>query len=167
MSKVSETTRNRLTAQGFVDLTDDEVVKLNYWLRLAPAVCMIWVAIGVVLASPVVLLSLVPFALLGGILQGHPFDSIYNHALRHLTGGPALPAYGRPRRFGCLMASVMIASVAVLFASGLDTVARILGAIMIGMAAINVTTGFCVPSAIYALMFGRPVACGFEPRKTS
>ena len=35
-----------------------------------------------------------PFAALGGILPGHPFDVLYNHGLRHLLGTPTLPRYG-------------------------------------------------------------------------
>jgi hypothetical protein len=58
---------------------------------------------------------LVPFAALGAILPGHPFDVFYNYGLRHLLGTPALPRY--------------------------------------------VSTGFCIPSFIVRVFFGK-VVCG-------
>ncbi len=42
MSVISITTRRRIEAQGFVGLDDDTLAQINYWLRLAPAICMIW-----------------------------------------------------------------------------------------------------------------------------
>ncbi len=150
------TKRRRIEAQGFTCLTNDEVRDLDLWLRFAPAICLVWVSIGVVFASPTILFSLLPFTLLGGLLTGHPFDVVYNHGIRYLTGTPELPPYGRPRRFACLMASAMIACVAVAFANGYALPGYLIGGSMIAMATAQVVTGFCVPSLIYILIFGRP-----------
>ena len=55
-----------------------------------------------------ILWALVPFALLGAMLPGHPFDVLYNHWLRRLFSTPVLPRYGARRRFACAVATIMI-----------------------------------------------------------
>ena len=156
------TARSRLEMQGFVGLSDEDIRRFRYWLRLAPAICLAWTAVGVALASPVMLGILVPFALLGGLRVGHPFDFVYNHAIRHLFGHAELPDYGLPRRFACLMASTVLSVTAILFAVGYYVAGYAVGSVMLAMALVQVTTGFCIPSAIYARLFGRPLACGIE-----
>lgn len=157
-----QTLRRRIEAQGFTCLTNDEVEALDPWFRFAPTLCLIWVAVGVIAASPTILLALFPLALLGGILTGHPFDVVYNHGIRHLLRTPELPPYGWPRRFACLMASVMIAVTAAAFYLGKNVAGYSIGGLMIAMASVQVATGFCVPSLIYNLVFGRP-ECDLVP----
>jgi hypothetical protein len=99
---------------------------------------------------------LVPFAFLGGVSDGHPFDVIYNHGIRHLLRDAELPAYRAPRRFACLMASVMLSTTAIFFAVGLDTAGYLLGSAMTLMATMNVLTGICGPAVLYGLLFGFP-----------
>src|SRR5215469_14862295 len=77
------TVRERIQAQGFCGLSDAMYAQINYPLRLSPAICMVWAAVGTALASPTILWALVPFAVLGAILPGHPFDVLYNYGLRH------------------------------------------------------------------------------------
>ena len=93
MLTISESTRQKLVAQGFV-LSDDEITKFNYWLRLAPAVCMLWVTTGLMLGSTALIAMLIPVGVLCFAFARHPFDAVYNHALRYLTGGEKLPATG-------------------------------------------------------------------------
>ena len=156
-----QTLRRRIEAQGFTCLTNDEVEALDPWLRFAPTLCLVWVAAGVVAASPAILLALLPWALLGGILTGHPFDVVYNHGIRHFLRTPELPPYGWPRRFACLMASGMIGATAAAFYLNYPIAGYLIGGMMIVMAAIQVATGFCVPSLIYTLIFG-PAKCDQE-----
>jgi hypothetical protein len=47
MEDVTATTRARIEAQGFVGLDTRTLTQINYWLRLAPAICMAWTAVGV------------------------------------------------------------------------------------------------------------------------
>ena len=147
--------RQRIEVQGFLDLSDIEILQVNYWLRLAPGLCLVWIAIGVVNASPIILGMLVPFALLGGLSDGHPFDVIYNHGIRHLMGLPELPDYRAPRRFACLMASTVLSTTAILFAFGLNVPGYLLGGAMMMMATTNVLTGICGPAVLYGRLFGR------------
>jgi hypothetical protein len=141
-----------------MDLSDYEVDVFRYWLRFAPAVCLVWTLTGIAFASPVILASLVPFALLGAVLRGHPFDLVYDRVIRPMIATPRLPCYGMPRRFACLMAASTIGSAAAAFATGFDLIGYAIGLTMIVMAAIQVFTGYCIPSAIYGLFF-EPIAC--------
>jgi len=156
MSEISAKIRDRIEAQGFLSLDDRTLKQINYWLRFSPAICMSWTAVGTALASPGVLLALAPFALLGGLLTGHPFDAFYNHGIRHLLRTPHLPRYGRPRRFACLLASTIILAAAAGFYFGYPLIGYGFGIFLVGAAFVNVSTGFCIPSFIYGLLFGKP-----------
>jgi hypothetical protein len=157
MNAISTTTRDRIEAQGFLGFSDEELSQFNLWLRFAPAICCLWTSIGVILASPVILGALVPFALLGGIFKSHPFDLIYNHGLRHAFNSPKLPAYPVPRRMACLTATVMLSITALGFQFGFPLIGYGIGGFMMVASFINVATGFCIPSYFYGLMNGNPV----------
>jgi hypothetical protein len=164
VSEISGTARRRIEAQGFVDLDGATLSRINYWLRLAPAVCMTWTAVGTALESPAVLWALAPLALLGGLLPGHPFDLLYTLGVRRLTGGPRLPRYARPRRFACLFATVVLVSAALSFQLGYPVPGHALGWFLVAAALVNVSTGFCIPSFIYGRLFGRPGHCDLSAR---
>lgn len=154
-----ELIRERIQAQGFCGLGDDNYNKLNLPLRLSPAICMLWAAVGTAMGSANVLWALVPFAALGAILPGHPFDLVYNYGLRHLNNAPPIPRYPIRRRFACLMATVMLIAAAWGFQAGIDIVGYVVGWSLVAAAFVNVSTGFCVPSFIYRLVAGK-VVCG-------
>ncbi len=78
MSSTLATVRENIQAQGFCGLDDKTCAQINYPLRLSPAICMVWGAVGTALASPTILWALAPFAALGAILPGHPFDVLHN-----------------------------------------------------------------------------------------
>jgi Domain of unknown function (DUF4395) len=162
MEDITATTRARIEAQGFVGLDSRTLARINYWLRLAPAICMAWTAVGTFRASAAILWALVPFAALGAALPGHPFDVIYNEVLRRWTAGPRLPAYPMPRRFACLLATAMLITAATSFQTGHAIAGYALGWFLVVAAFVTVTTGFCIPSFIYALIFGRPSACAAQ-----
>ena len=154
MSAASATVRTNIQAQGFCGLDDETYAQINYPLRLSPAICMIWAAVGTALASPSVLWALAPFAALGAIFPSHPFDVVYNHGLRHLLGTPALPPYGFRCRMACAMATVMLVVAAWAFQAGLPLVGQVVGWSLVAAAFVNVSTGFCVPSFIVRLFAG-------------
>jgi uncharacterized protein DUF4395 len=159
MSTVTATVRERIQAQGFCGLDDRTCAQINYPLRLSPAICMVWAAVGTVLASSTILWALVPFAALGAILPGHPFDVLYNYGLRHLLGTPALPRYGARRRFACALATIMLIAAAWGFQASMPVVGYSVGWALVAAAFVNVSTGFCIPSFIARIFFGK-VVCG-------
>lgn len=159
MSSALGNVRRNIEAQGFCGLDDETCAKINYPLRLSPAICMVWAGVGTALVSPKILWALVPFAALGAILPGHPFDVLYNFGLRHLLGTPALPRYGIRRRFACALATIMIVAAAWSFQAGMPLVGHVVGWSLVAAAFANVSVGFCVPSFIVRIFFGK-VVCG-------
>lgn len=157
MSSHFGTMRGNIQAQGFCGLDDRTYEQINYPLRLAPAICMLWAAAGTSLASPAILWTLVPFAALGAIRPGHPFDVLYNYGLRHLSAAPALPKYGPRRRFACALATVWLVATAWAFQAGMPMLGAILGWSLVATAFVNVSTGFCIPSFIARLFLGKVV----------
>jgi hypothetical protein len=153
-----QTVRRRIEAQGFCGLDDSTYAEINYPLRLSPAICMLWAAIGTISGSAAILWALAPFAVLGAILPKHPFDVIYDHGLRHLLAKPALPRYGFRRHLACAEATAIIVGAAWSFQAGMLTTGHILGWALVTSAFINVSTGFCVPSFIVRVLSGK-VAC--------
>jgi Domain of unknown function (DUF4395) len=138
---MNDAMRSRIEAQGFLGLDDRMIGRLNYWLRLSPAICMIWAAIGTALESAPVLWALAPFG------------------VQPLTSGPPIPPNPLPRRFACLLATVMIVTAAWSFQSGRTLSGQILGWALVTAAFVNVSTGFCIPSFLYGLIFGKPTTC--------
>ncbi len=159
MKTLSTITRKRLNMQGFVDLSDAELAAIRPWLRLSPALTVIWMAVGLFFGSAKVIWAMLPFSILGAILPGHPFDVFYNFGIRFLIGTPALPRYHLARRACCLLASIWTGVIGWAFHSGATPLGYILGVLFIGAALLPVTIDFCIPAYLYGLIFGKPVSC--------
>jgi len=157
MSTALGTIRENIQAQGFCGLDDKTYAQINYPLRLSPAICMLWTAVGTALASPTILWALAPFAALGAILPGHPFDVLYNYGLRHLMGTPVLPRYGARRRLACAFATTLIVIAALSFQAGMPMAGQIAGWALVGGTFVNVSTGLCGPALIVRMFFGKVV----------
>jgi hypothetical protein len=71
--------------------------------------------------------------------------------VRRLTGGPALPPNPTRRRHALKIATVWLLVVGTLFAASVDTVALILGGLLVAACATVTTTNFCIPSELTAL----------------
>ena len=158
----SSPVRGRIEAQGFLGLDDPTIQQINFWLRLSPAICMTWTAVGTALQSAPVLWALAPIVFLGALLPGHPFDVIYTFGIRPLLGGPRIPPYPLPRRFACFLATLMIVGAAWCFQTGFVVGGQLFGWGLVGAALLNVTTGFCIPSfcTAYSLESPGPATSG-------
>jgi hypothetical protein len=163
MSQISTTARERIQAQGFCGLSDATYAQINYPLRLSPAIMMVWVAVGTVLASAQILWALVPFTALGAILTGHPFDVLYNQGLRYLMGTQGLPRYGLRRRFAFVMATTMVSVAAGAFQAGVPLLGYIVGGAIVASTCLQVSTGICGPAVLAGRLFGK-VRCE-EPER--
>ena len=157
MSQISTTARERIQAQGFCGLSDATYAQINYPLRLSPAIMMVWVAVGTVLASAQILWALVPFTALGAILTGHPFDFLYNRGLRYLMGAPKLPRYGFRRRLAFVVATTMITVGAWAFQAGAHLLGYIVGGAIVASTCLQVSTGICGPAVVAGRLFGKVV----------
>ena len=71
---------------------------------------------------------------------------------------PRLPRYGVRRRFACALATIMIVAAAWGFQAGMPMVGSIVGWSLVAAAFVNVSTGFCIPSFIVRIFFGK-MAC--------
>jgi len=150
---VSTSIRERLEAQGFCDLDDAALDELAPWLRWSPALCASFMALGVALQSPVILWASAGTAFLGALLPFHPFDLLYNHGARYLTGTRPLPHQGPQRRFACGVATAWLLATGWAFHVGSTLVGYALGVPLILVAALVSITHFCIPSTVYNALF--------------
>lgn len=160
-------TRHLVEMQGYHGIDDENLSQIDIGLRTAPVVCASIAIAGVLTGSANIFWILTAFALLGALLPNHPFDVFYNYGLRYTLQGPRLPRNTRQRRFSCLFASVFIIATAWSFASGAILAGQILGGMFIVAALAPVTTGFCIPSFLYSLIFSvsqRQVLANQTPR---
>jgi hypothetical protein len=146
---MSTSVRQRLEAQGFCGLDDAALREIGPWLRWSPVLCTLVMLAGVALASPAILWALAAMAFLGVWLPFHPFDLLYNHVARHLTGTRPLPHQGPQRRFACGIATVWLVSTGWLFHTGATTLGYTFGISLILVAGLVSVTHICIPSMIY------------------
>jgi hypothetical protein len=153
IERLTAWSRSCLTMQGYGALTDEERKSLWLGIRFAPALCFTGIALGVVLASPVLLFAIAATALVGGFLTPkHPFDYVYDATLRPSLGGPSVPPSPAPRRFACQLATPWIVAIAIAFLMGVTPLAWVLALPLLLVAAIVATTNWCLPSLMYGLL---------------
>ena len=168
MSASQPCLRKWIEMQGFVGLDDETLRAVGPWLRLAPAICMVWTAIGTIESSWKAIWGLVPFAFLGVVLPKHPFDLIYEWGFRRLLKSPPIPSYGAPRRFACAVATVWLGFTGWAFFSGVNYLGWFLGTAMFLIALVQVSTGFCIPSFSFNRLMGRrgtPAVFACDPKR--
>jgi rhodanese-related sulfurtransferase len=147
--------RNRLESQGYVGLGDRTLADIQSGLRFSPALCAFGVAVATALASGPLVLVMMLTAASGAATPRHPFDYLYNGAVRHVIGKPAIPRNNAPRRFSCAVGAVWLTVTAGMFFAGWTVAGYILGAAMAAMAAFVAMTHICLPSLVYLRLFGR------------
>ena len=162
MASLSAVTRRRLEIQGFCGIEKRTLAETAPWLRLAFALCTALAAAGTLLASPVVLWSLVPIAALGAAFPVHPFDLLYNFGLRRLTGTAPLPRRGAPNRFACGLGAAWLIAAGWAFHAGATTTGYVLGGLLTLVGLLVGTTDICIPSLVYRTCFGFPPKSGDE-----
>jgi hypothetical protein len=143
-----------LDVQGYC-LSAEERRDLRWGLRFPTALCLALVLTGLVLQSPVLILALVPVGAVAGWTRRHPFDLIWNHGLRHLSGAPELPPNPTPRRHSFKLATIWLLAIALLFAFGQATAALILGGILLSVCGVLTLTNFCIPSTLLGIWWHR------------
>jgi hypothetical protein len=143
-----------LGVQGYC-LSAQESQALRWGLRFPTALCLALAITGLILQSAVVILALVPIGAVAGWTKRHPFDLIWNHGLRHLTGAPELPLNPTPRRHSFKLATVWLLAVGLLFAFGATTAGLVLGAVLVGVCGLVTTFNFCIPSTLLGVWWRR------------
>lgn len=153
---LSPKTCRRLDIQGFDNISKESLAQTAPWLRLAFGLCAVLAGLGTAIASPTILIVLIPFAFLGAVFPVHPFDLIYNYGIRFITGTSALPRRGAPSRFACGLAVVFLTGAIWAFQAGHILLGYFIGGSMTAVALLVSTTDICIPSLFYRSVFGFP-----------
>jgi hypothetical protein len=147
-------TYGNLGTQGYC-LSAGEARRLRVGLRFPTALCLALVITGLALESALMIALLVPIGAVAGWSARHPFDHVWNHGLRHLTGAPELPPNPARRRHAFKLATVWLGAVAVLLATGAITAALVLGGVLVAVCSLVTVTNFCIPSTLLAWLEAR------------
>jgi hypothetical protein len=147
---VSGWMHRNLAVQGYC-LSERESRELRWGLRFSTALCLGLIVVALALQSAALVLALVPIGAVAGWSSRHPFDLLWNHGVRHLTGVPELPPNPTPRRHAFKLATVWLLAVGALLAAGATTAALVLGVALVTACSLVTLTNFCVPSTLLAL----------------
>ena len=141
--------RSNLATQGYC-LSDQDSRSLWLGLRFAGALCMTLVIAALAVTSPAMIFALAALGLIASIGPRHPFDYVWNHAVRRIAGGPPVPPTARGRRFGFRVATVWLAAVGTLLAAGATTAGVALGITLLAACAPFTLLNLCLPSLALA-----------------
>src|SRR3954452_7139427 len=141
--------RGNLTTQGYC-LSDSERRALWLGVRFSTGACLALIVTGLALQSTVLFVALVGMGAIASFASRHPFDYIWNHAVRHVARAPALPPNPRRRRDAFKVATAWLAGVAVLFAAGASTAALVMGGLLVAACTTVTLTNLCLPSEVFS-----------------
>jgi Domain of unknown function (DUF4395) len=141
---------SNLAIQGY-RLSPEETHRLRLGLRFPTALCLVLVATGLALESAPILFALAGIGLIAGFTPRHPFDLIWNRALRHAFDAPEVPPNPPRRRHAFKLATAWLLATAVLFATGAGTAALALGIALLAACSVVTIANFCIPSELMAL----------------
>ncbi|MFY9488647.1 MAG: DUF4395 family protein [Solirubrobacterales bacterium] len=147
--KPSAWMRENLTTQGY-RLSDAQRRELALGLRFSTGLCLGLVILALVLQSAVMVFEMTGIGLVAGFAARHPFDHVWNRGVRHIFGGPVLPANPSRRRNAFKVGTAWLAIVGVLFVAGASTAALVLGGMLVAACATVTATNLCLPSEAFA-----------------
>ena len=141
--------RANLTTQGYCL---DDAARSELWLglRFSTGLCLSLVVVALALESPAMVFALAGIGVFAGLAPRHPFDYVWNHAVRHLLGAPALPPNPRRRRHAFKLAGAWLLAVGALLAAGATTPALIVGGLLVAACGTVTATNLCLPSEALA-----------------
>jgi hypothetical protein len=151
---ISQANIKRLITQGYCNYSAKELHDYRLGFRLAYKLCAATVLLGLILNNIIILIIAATIALLGVIPPYHPFDYLYNHAVRYALHKPRIPPRPTQARFACGLAATCL-SLTVYFLFNHQTTMEYIFGITVLLSAILVsTTDICIPSMIYKVLFG-------------
>jgi hypothetical protein len=137
--------RSNLRTQGYC-LSESERGELWLGVRFSTGLCLSLVLIALALESPAVIFALSGIGVVAGFSSRHPFDHVWNRAVRRVVGGPALPPNPTRRRHAFKVATVWLAVVGALLSVGATAIALVLGGLLVAACATVTVTNLCLPS---------------------
>lgn len=144
---------DRIRAQGYFELSNDEIRQIAWGNRMAYILCTILLGIGIYYANIPLLSSMLLVALGGFLLPFHPFDYLYNGFVARLINRPAIPKRSDQLKFACMLASIWIATDIYLFWSDFLIAGYLLGASLFLVAFTVAFFDLCIPSIVYNALF--------------
>lgn len=148
--------RHRLETQSFLQQPNSTLLELKNWWRFTPTLNWLVLISGIMMASPILLFIQAGLMFSALILPSHPFDWLYNYAIRFVTGTAALPKSGQRRKVMFAFACILTALLGIWFQHGYTMLAYIQGAIMAALGGLLAAFNLCVLSEILSRMFGMP-----------
>lgn len=152
---ISAVCKRRLHIQGYQNYSDNELNNFKYGIRFAYATCAALVALGLILNNTLVLKIIAVIALAGIFPPYHPFDYLYNYAIRRLFHQPKIPPRTNQGRFACGIAFVWLTITIILLDLHYIPAGHIFGMALLSVATLVSTTDICIPSMIYNFLFGK------------
>jgi hypothetical protein len=140
---------SNLTTQGY-SLGNEERRELSLALRFSTGLCLTLVIVALALESPVMVFALAGIGVIAGFSARHPFDHVWNHLIRHMVGGPALPPNPTRRRHAFKVATLWLVIVGGLLSAGATTAALLLGGLLVAACAMVTAVNLCIPSEALA-----------------
>jgi Domain of unknown function (DUF4395) len=141
--------RDNLTTQGYRQ-TDDERRELSVAVRFSTGLCLALVVVALALESAPAVFVLSAIGAIAGFSARHPFDRVWNGAIRRVIGGPALPPNPTRRRHAFKIATAWLLLVGTLLAAGATTAGLLLGGLLVAACATVTATNLCLPSEAMA-----------------
>ena len=142
---------DNLLTQGY-RLPAEERRRLAIAARFPTALCLALVVVALALESVAMLLVLACIGAVAGFSERHPFDRLWNGAVRRIVGGPALPPNPTRRRHAFKIATAWLLTVAGVLAAGAATAALVLGTLLVAACAVVTAFNLCLPSVAFAAL---------------
>jgi Domain of unknown function (DUF4395) len=142
-------TQANLTTQGYF-LTDAQCRELSLGLRFSTGLCLTLVLVALVIESAAMVFGLAAIGVIAGFSRRHPFDHVWNHAVRHMVGAPAVPPSPTRRRHAFKLATAWLLLVGALLTTGATTAGVVLGGLLLAACATVTAANLCLPSEALA-----------------
>jgi hypothetical protein len=155
---ISQARKKRLYTQGYYAYSDRELYEYKYGLRFAYSLCTSLVALGLILGNSILLTGTAVIAFAAMFPPYHPFDYLYNYAIRYLVRKPKIPSRTNQGRFACGIAFIWLTCIIYLLHNGQLMVSYILGASLIVVGTLVSAMDVCIPSMIYNFLFKKSKA---------
>jgi hypothetical protein len=150
------TTRRRFEVQGFLGMSDAELIDVGRWMRFTPACNLLLILAGTASGSVWLLAGVAFMMAVGAVAPAHPFDILYNRIIRHATGTAPLPKSGTRRKITFVVGTLWLGATAALFASGHRSAGHVFGFLMASLIVPLATVQVCLLSEAMAKLFGPP-----------
>lgn len=155
---------SRLRAQGFTCENERTLREMAFGIRFAYRACVLLLIVAIASKSIVLFSAMLGFAFLGIVLPNHPFDYVFNYALRRWLKAPLVPARSRQLKFACIIATVFLGAVVSLLYFGMVTQGLITAGILAAFALLPSTIDLCIPSLLYNAIFQKSGKAGAMAR---